>query len=178
LVTVALTIILGAAHAPEADLDEARGVLSIQGQSGCSLNRRRERHVSLEIFVVFFSDQEPATVPRTIIETAFGPFVVRVEPGLMQLSFPDDGEADVFVDDAAEVGGMMISGPPPNPEFWESLFDILRQTRSALFWPPGQLVVANPGAIEHLPPDMVESMGEPIVVSAPSEILQAIESDD
>jgi hypothetical protein len=130
--------------------------------------------LSFDLFVGFYKDGEHAPVPRTIFERAFGRYVERREPGCVVLAFPDGGGPEVFVDDVSEITGFMITHPPANEAFWDGLEQILREGRGVLYWPGSRPVVVDETAIAHLPKDMVEAIGAPVVVHGSAEIVEAI----
>ncbi len=58
---------------------------------------------------------------------------------------------------------------------WSGLLGILRQTNGALYWPGCRVIaVGHAEAIAHMPPDMIEKLGPPVVIAAPAEILDWI----
>ena len=54
------------------------------------------------------------------------------------------------------------------------MFEVLRQTRTVLFWPAGgpkpHCSLANPDMIPQVPPNFIESFGEPEFVASGAEI--------
>ena len=69
----------------------------------------------------------------------------------------------------------MVKGPASHPDFHAALLRLLQTTHSALFWPGNNsLVVGQIESIQHLPEGMVESLGEPFVVTEPQQILERI----
>ncbi len=70
-----------------------------------------------------------------------------------------------------------VNRPPANLVFWDLILQVLRDTPSVIYWPGYGTVacVANPAVIREMPPDMVEALGYPLVVSRGNEILAAIE---
>jgi hypothetical protein len=70
-----------------------------------------------------------------------------------------------------------VNRPPANLVFWDLILKVLQQTPSVIHWPGYGTVacVANPAVIRAMPPDMVEALGYPLVVSRGEAILAAIE---
>ena len=78
-------------------------------------------------------------------------------------------------DSSPTTDGFMVKGPATHLDFYAALLRLLQTTHSALFWPGNNsLVVGQIESIQHLPEGMVESLGEPFVVTEPQQILERI----
>jgi hypothetical protein len=64
---------------------------------------------------------------------------------------------------------------PGHDAFWKALLRVLRETGSILFWPGGGAVVTNESILVHLPPDLVEGVGRPLVTTDIAKIYGAME---
>jgi hypothetical protein len=68
--------------------------------------------------------------------------------------------------------GFMIAGPAGNLRFYESILAILRVTNTALYCagacPP---MVGKEDSINHLPSEMIETLGEAVIIRHPKEII-------
>jgi len=131
--------------------------------------------MSFDLFFQTFQSGVPAPFSTALIEKGFGPYASERSPGRWVLRYPNGGFCELYVDAEQETEtSFMVARPPDSPEFWRTLLDLLQQTPSCLYWPGGGPLIANPMVRNHLPPDMIESLGEPIVVSAPEQIIEAI----
>ncbi|MDN4038200.1 hypothetical protein [Massilia sp. YIM B02443] len=75
----------------------------------------------------------------------------------------------------AMTAGFMITRPAANEAFYKSLLDLLQSTHSVLFWPGDQaLVVGQASTIEHLPEDMIGTLGKPFLATEPGQIPERI----
>jgi len=72
----------------------------------------------------------------------------------------------------------MVSRPTVSPELWKGLAEILKRTTSVLYWSGTPCVVADASVIPHLPPDMIESLGDPVVTTDRDRILELIRNGD
>jgi hypothetical protein len=132
--------------------------------------------MGFDIFFDCFDRGEPADFPIALIERGFGRYAEGKGPECWVLLYPDGARSELFVDATeANVSDFMVARPPVHPEFWRAIFDLLRETPSCLYWPGGGPVIANPAVREHLPPEMIEALGEPTIVSAGEQILEEIE---
>lgn len=129
--------------------------------------------MSFDIFLGCFHGGEVSDFPSSVIEKAFGPFTITKEPTCRVLAYPDGGHSELYVDDTPAVSDFMVARPCRSPEFLQGLFDVLRETTSILYWGQG-CVIADAAVIPHLPPDMLESLGEPTFAAKPDDIDAAI----
>jgi len=129
--------------------------------------------MSFDVFLSCFQAGEPATFPRALLEQAFGPIIAdRSNPEQWVL----EGGSVLYVDDGDEVSGFLVNRPPGYDEFYEGIMEILQQTSSVFYWPGGGCVVANADVAKHMPEAFIEGLGEPTVVTDPSEIPELIEN--
>lgn len=137
--------------------------------------------MSFDIFFQTFRNGECAEFPFALFEREFGPFRESWEPEHVLLKYPDGGLAEIYVTTTNQtVRGFMITHAPATPRFWQSLYTLLMEAPGCLFWAgggPGGPAVAQPAVRQHLPPGMVEKLGEPIVLTSPEDIVRVIEGD-
>jgi hypothetical protein len=110
-----------------------------------------------------------------LVEEIFGPYTTsNKDDSCWVLRFRDGGVSELNVDAGPDIDGFMVSRPPNSPELWRGIIEILKRTTSVLYWPGTPCVVADASVIPHLPPDMIESLGEPVVTTDRDEILELI----
>ena len=133
--------------------------------------------MSFDLFLQSFRNGAPAKFPAELIEKGFGPYASAREPRCWVLRYPNGGFGELYVDlTHDEVSHFMVARPPDSPQFWQTLLDILELTPSCLYWPGGGPLIAQTFVRDHLPPDMIESLGEPTLVSTPEQIVEAIKN--
>jgi hypothetical protein len=136
--------------------------------------------VSFDIFFQCFKNGDSGEFPVGLFERAFHAFAEQWDVDHVFLRFPDGGIGEIYARTGGEtLQGFMISHAPANPEFWEALFELLRDTPSCIFWAgggPGGPLLVNPDARNHLPISLVEDT-EPIVATSPQQIVEAIFDD-
>ncbi|HTZ77335.1 MAG TPA: hypothetical protein VMC10_05490 [Stellaceae bacterium] len=129
--------------------------------------------MSFDVFLSCFQNGEPATFRRALLERAFGSIITdRSNPEQWVL----EGGSTLYLDEGDEISGFSVNRPPDYDEFWQAIMETLRQTSSVFYWPGGGCVVANIEVAKHMPEDFIEGLGEPTVVTDPSEILELIEN--
>lgn len=130
--------------------------------------------MSFDIYLGCFQNGKSSTFPQDIVEKALGQYAAERRDGCWVLRFSDGGQSFLYIDDDSKVGDFSVNRPVASPELWQGLLDILRQTSAVLYWPGGGCVVGNASVISQLPPDMIKSLGTPIVAANTQTILDMI----
>jgi hypothetical protein len=131
--------------------------------------------MSFDICLFCFKNGDADFFPTSIVKDAFAPFHVGDDANEWILQFPGGGRCQVRVDDKPLTGGFMIIRPAGNG-LHDAIYEIMRQTNTALWWSFGGAAVADSSVIPHLPPEMIKSLGEPTVVHSGDDIIKAIEA--
>jgi hypothetical protein len=124
--------------------------------------------MGLSMLVAAFSEDGESQFSRTLVEQAFAPFVEDVKDTCWRL-YLKSGE-QTFIDIHFEAGemidGFSVIHPPSYkgfPEFWEALYNVLRQTRAFCVLAGGQehpnCCAANPDAVNEVPEPLRELAG-------------------
>lgn len=131
--------------------------------------------MSFDISLCCFKGGNEDFFSTSIVEGAFGPFHVGDDAGEWVLQFPGGGRCQVRVDDKPMMVGFIINRPAGDG-LYDAIYEIMRQTNTALWWSFGGAAVADSSVIPHLPPEMIKSLGEPTIVHSGDDILKAIEA--
>jgi len=131
--------------------------------------------MGLDIYVVCYKNQEPATFPRRIVEEVFEKYIGSKEHDCWSPEIPDGGGCNVFIDADPEIKSFSVSHPSASAELWDCLFEVLRQTGCFLCWPDGQAVVADPAVLGHLDAGLLDLFGPGIVAQNGKDIFDAID---
>jgi len=135
--------------------------------------------MSFELYVQSFKDGEPAGIPLGVIRTAFGGFLSEQERDYWHITYGPSDSCELALsalpNSLAQVHCITIARPCSNPRFWSSLIELLSIGNTVLYFPgcSGPMVL-NAGAAAHLPPDMLASLGKPIVVSSGADMLARV----
>lgn len=135
--------------------------------------------MSFEAFVQIYKDGEPAGVSRQQVRDAFGSFLSDGGAFDWQLYYGEADNCDVMLkideSDKTLVRGFTVLRPCGDLRFWDAMASILRLGNIVLFFPAScPPLVAHNRVVQHLPPDMVEALGEPKPVTTGKEILDAL----
>jgi len=132
--------------------------------------------MSFDVFTGAFEKFEFYYYDRSIVEIIFSPYIKSIDRFGWSLSIG----GFVYIDEDEKIDNFCVNCPPRNPIFWDLILKVLQQTPSVIYWPSVDgtaACVANPAVIRAMPPDMVETLGYPLVVSRGEGILAAIERD-
>lgn len=135
--------------------------------------------MSFDIFVTTLTDDKNDLFERSIVERAFSALSSDQTEENWSLHTAD-GEltsADLSIDEGPRIPYFAVGRPPFIPEFWQAIFEVLQQTRTAIWWPTTghpNYCVANPDLMAHFPDEVIAQSGEPTFVSSGAEIEAAI----
>ena|ERR1700722_8283646 len=140
--------------------------------------------MSFSIYVSTVNNDDGNTFDRAIVERAFKDIAVKQTRGYWNLRSPDGyiASATIFIEDQPKISGFSANRPPSYsgfPKFWNAMFEILRQTRTIMFWPAAKgphprCCVADLALVPDLPSDLTDALGKPAIVSSGAEIEAAI----
>lgn len=127
--------------------------------------------MSFNIFVSTFRNEDTFNFPASEIESRFAPIIIGQRHGSWHLGFKEHGSfGEIPVPSEAFVDGFSVRNPPDNLEFWRIVAAFLRDFGSVLYWPGGGAVITSLELLQHLPSDMIESVGVPWVTADPERI--------
>ena len=137
--------------------------------------------MSFEVFIQSFKDREFAGLPRRKVCDAFGAYLTVSEPNFWQLRYDEANFCDIYASahdgDDTLIDGFTVSRPCADERLWDALASIL-SLGDVVFYFAGchAPLVARSSVVQHLPPSMVEALGQPVCVTKGSEICHHIES--
>ena len=135
--------------------------------------------MGIEAFVWPYEGGEPAAFRFADVLGAFGPAVAGWDPehGCLHLNFGGPAETcDVFCDkDAATTGrarGLMIARPVRHTALWDGVLRLLAGSHAVLFFSDDSTPrVWDLASVAHIPADVLASLGTPVRVQTPADIL-------
>ena len=130
--------------------------------------------MSFEIFLQSFHNGEATNLPDELITQLFLDHYAGKSLDVFILKYPDGSRCELSVSKDNPAAGLSVSHPPESLEFWRSVLSMLQQTPSCLYWPGGGPVICQLLVRDNLPRTMIEKLGEPLVVSTPEQIVDAI----
>lgn len=134
--------------------------------------------MSFDIHLQSFHQGEFAGIPRQRVREIFGTHLTESEPDSWRLRYNDDNWCDLDLtahDDPSMVCGFTLHRPCADQRLWDALAAILALGNIVLYFPGGRApLVARNSTTQHLPSDMVEALGQPVVVASGREIQNEI----
>lgn len=132
--------------------------------------------MSLDLHLSCFDGGKLSAFPLAHIEVAFGRHAGQREPHRWKLDYGSEGSGDLRLNGGASgITGFSVNPQPRSLNFWRALLGLLHSTQSCLHWAEG-LIIAQPVVRDHLPAELLESLGEPTLVLTPEDIRQTIET--
>ena len=137
--------------------------------------------MSFELFLQRFSGGEPAGFAPADVREAFGDALSELEEDFWQVDYGDGQSSDLFVsqldDNPKLFHNISVHRPCAHPRLYQALWALLDHSGSCLYFPGDCAPLSrDPGIASHLPPDMLEDLGQPIQLRSAGEILAAIEA--
>ena len=136
--------------------------------------------MSFGIFLQSFHRGASAGIPRQQVRDVFGAPLVETEPDYWQLRYDDANSCDLYLtahSDPSMVRGFSVHRPCADPRLWDGLAGILALGDIVLYFPGGKApLVGRSTVTQHLPPDMIELLGCPVVVTSGREIRHEIDA--
>lgn len=133
--------------------------------------------MSFDLFVGSFIGGERAPFPTTILQEAFGPFIIETEPKWFVLSFgPEVSDTcALYADTKADQIDSFGIEPLGDSRLWEVLVSVLKNPGLTLYMPGScPPLVAHAETAEHLPADMTQALGEAVLLKSAAEIPERI----
>ncbi|WFP62359.1 hypothetical protein [Mesorhizobium sp. WSM4904] len=133
--------------------------------------------MSFEAYLACFEDGQEGYFPTAVVDEAFAPFITSRDGDVWTVTYRDAplDQTELYMnlnpEDYAQCSGLTVVRPTTNTLLYDSLLKILRGTNSCVYF-PGDCppLVARAETIPHLNQDMIETLGEPLVVLSGTEI--------
>jgi hypothetical protein len=137
--------------------------------------------MSFDLFLQVFDQGELTRISRDRVRDAFGAaFVTESEPDRWKVLYDPQNSCDVYLSVDGSAGmlqGLSINRPCGDLRLWDALAYILALGNVVLYFPGCRApVIGNVNSRQHLPLDMIEALGEPIVVRSGAEILREVQA--
>jgi hypothetical protein len=138
--------------------------------------------MSLDIFISAMTDDEAGKFDRALVERAFQSIAVDQNGDYWNLQTRQREMTSVTISVAKEpqISHFSANRPPDYhsfPEFWDAMFDVLRQTHTLLFWPADGPIphccLANPDML--VSAEVINALGEPAFVTSGAEMEAAVD---
>jgi hypothetical protein len=134
--------------------------------------------MSFDVYIQCFDKGQPAGISRARVRDAFGTAVTESATERWKVSYDARNSCDVYLSLDAGAGvlrGLSINRPCGDLRLWDALASVLTLGNVVLYFQGCKSpLVANLNVRRHLPHDMIEALGEPIIAGSGAEILREI----
>jgi hypothetical protein len=137
--------------------------------------------MSFEVFIQCFTRGERDGIDVVDIQQAFGPQLRVGDQNWWKVVYDEQNGCDILVTflppDRKLVHSLSVQRPCGDRRLWNALLETLKLGHAVLYFPSKKppLLVADESVSEHLPKDMVESMGAVTRARSAQDILDAIQ---
>lgn len=139
--------------------------------------------MSFEAFLQCFDHGEPGGLALSSVRSIFPVIEAESEPGEWMVRWDDDTWCRIGVhaleSDPSRIHQLTVYRPVDDERLWEAMLAVMRLGHVVVYFPadapPG---VASDTAAQHLPPDMVATLGAPVVIRSAREIPALFERRD
>jgi hypothetical protein len=135
--------------------------------------------MSFEVFILGFKNGGPEWFPAQRVRDAFSPHVVECEPYAYCLRYEGPNVNGVTLmkhpSNPSLISGFSIDRPGADIRMWDTLAFILASGPFAFVFSSHPPLIGNPDVVQHLPHDMLASMGQPRLVRNGQEIRREIQ---
>jgi hypothetical protein len=134
--------------------------------------------MSFEFWVSYWESGTPGRVPRDAVLAPFRPWMKPHPVYEHYIEFTPDQHCYLYLDppDEESVSHVAVKHPSGGAEFWEALFTILGLGHAIFYYGGCNHPIARDAtAVDHMPPEMIESFGRPAVATTTAEFLEALD---
>jgi hypothetical protein len=138
--------------------------------------------MSFDLYLISLSDGKPSGIPRDGVRAAFGEHVRWEDDESGWTQYGETDGCSVLLSplssDPSLTSCISMNRPVSDHRLWDALYRVMQLGNVAVFFPgmKGPLVTRSIVAGAHLPPDMYESLGRPVVISSGTELFEQIRS--
>jgi hypothetical protein len=121
--------------------------------------------MGIEVYLQSFELEAEAPLVESDVRGAFGPFLDVTDPEAWRLQYDELNSCVVFPSRSPDGGlvALTVSRPCAHSRLWEAMYKLLGMGNCVAYAPDGAPVVANLAAAHHMPRDMKNVLGQPIV---------------
>jgi len=130
--------------------------------------------MSYEYFLQAHLYQDSQEISTESILTVFRKYIIAKDETYIDLQFDEENSCTIYIDtNDTTVSGFMVSRPCGSKQLGECLYQIMQLGNFVFFEPDGKQPLLVDAATEnHLPEDMIESLGKPALAKSLDEFLE------
>lgn len=134
--------------------------------------------MSYEYFLQAHLHQEAQKIPTERILSIFKHYIVAKDKAYIDLLFDESNSCTIYLDtEEPDNSGFMVSRPC-SAKLGECLYKVMLLGNFIFFEPDGKYIIAvSPSVEAHLPKDLIETSGKPVVVESLEDFLKLYHSN-
>ena len=131
--------------------------------------------MGFEVYLQCFGESERTGISRAAVRSLFPVIEEESERDYWRVRYDNKNLCEIGVtamtSDNEMLKSFYVDRPCGDLRLWEGLLAVLRMGSVVIFWPGGPPVVALEAVAAHLPEDLIDSIGQPKLVSSAEELL-------
>jgi hypothetical protein len=136
--------------------------------------------MSFDLYLQAFDHGQPAGLSLHLLRESFGSELVELEEDFWQLQFEAGRSSDLFLQpwpgEPELIHNISIHRPCTDMRLFVAIWKLLGNPGTILYFPGCAAPLARDSlAGTSMPPEMIEALGEPVLIRNAAEISQAIE---
>lgn len=130
--------------------------------------------MSYEYFLQAHLDQGFQPVSTTQVLEIFQPYITQQDPTYIDVQFEEGNSCTIYLETVDEyLDSMMVSRPCYSQQLGGCLYEVMLLGNFVFYEPDGKQMIAVSEATEaHLPSDMIEVLGKPVVATDKASFLE------
>lgn len=130
--------------------------------------------MSYEYYLQAHLKEEAQRIPTARILSIFEDFITGRGENYIRVEFEEGNSCDIFIDlNEPFESGFMISRPCYSKQLGRCIYQVMLLGNFVFYEPDGKgAIIANPATEYHLPADMIEALGKPVLAESEDDFLE------
>lgn len=129
--------------------------------------------MSYEYFLQAHLNHGPQQISTTRILQIFSKYIVAKDKTYVDIAFDDGSTCSIFIDTELPYNDNIMISRPCEGKLGDCVYEIMNLGNFVFFEPDGKhMIIINPDVHKHLPPDMIDTLGEPVIAQTMEEFLE------
>jgi hypothetical protein len=129
--------------------------------------------MAYEYFLQAHLNGDPQGIPTECILTIFKDYIVTKDDTFIDLEFNEGNSCSIYLDTEEPYNSGVMISRPCGDKLGECLYEVMLLGNFVFFEPDGiHVIIINPDVEVHLPKDMIESLGKPVIASGREAFLE------
>lgn len=132
------------------------------------------QNMSYEYFLQAHLHGQDQPIATARIVEVFAPYITQREETFIELEFDDSNSCTIYLDqESPTTSQITISRPCADQRLGACLYEVMQLGNFVFFEPDGtHPILLTQGSLEHIPSDMIDSLGDPVIARNKEEFLE------